>query len=188
MKVHARMTRIAFLALLLALAGCAGTPPRALPPAAPEPAAAPAPVPPPAAEPLPEAPEPEPAMQPQPDVRPRASAPQMQVLEAFAELNDEKLLYVYPGLSMPAVERIMGNRQSGSHVNPHKRQTIATVDGKQHEILFYLTRAPRPGRAITENELTPVIFVNNRVVAIGRYPLKKLRRSACQAGGVGQCP
>ena len=112
----------------------------------------------------------------------------MQGLEAFAELNDEKLLYVYPGMSIAAVEHIMGGRQSGSYVNPYKRQTIATVDGKVHEVLFYLTRPPRSGRRVTESQLTPVIFLNNRVVAIGRYPLKKLRRSACQASGVGSCP
>lgn len=180
--IDTRMHRIA-LALLFLLGGCATAPPpaRERPPAAPE-SATPDTAAPPAAAPSPAAPAESlaPAEPPAP--------PRMQGLEAFAELNDEKLLYVYPGMSMAAVERIMGGRQSGSYLNPYKRQTITTVDGKTHEVLFYLTRPPRSGRRVAENQLTPVIFVGNRVVAIGRYQLKKLRRSACQASGVGNCP
>ncbi|MCK7497311.1 MAG: hypothetical protein MZW92_45765 [Comamonadaceae bacterium] len=181
MTIKTRMYRTTIVLLLLA--GCASAPPPARePPSVPlEPAV---PVPAPEAV-VPPAESVEPAV---PEPRPAAPAPRMQGLEAFAELNDEKLLFVYPGMSMVAVERIMGGRQSGSYLNPYKRQTIATVDGEVHEVLFYLTRPPRTGRQVTESQLTPVIFANNRVVAIGRYPLKKLRRSACRASGVGNCP
>ena len=55
-------------------------------------------------------------------------------------------------------------------------------------MLFYLTRAPRQGQRVTENLLTPVIFQNERVTAIGRYPLKKIRRAACQNRAKGACP
>lgn len=172
------MHRIAVVLLLL-LSGCATAPPpaRELPSASPEPVAPPAVVEPPAA----------PAAPVVPELQVVAPPPRMQGLEAFAEQNDEKLLYVYPGMALSAVERIMGGRQSGSYVNPYKRQTIATVDGKVHEVLFYLTRPPRSGHRVTERQLTPVILINNRVVAIGRYPLKKLRRSACQQSGTGNC-
>jgi hypothetical protein len=54
-------------------------------------------------------------------------------------------------------------------------------------VLFYLTCAPRQGSA-TENFLTPVIFQNERVTVIGRYPLKKIRRAACQSRAKGICP
>lgn len=181
MIIDTRMHRIAVVLLLVLLGGCATVPPpaREPQPAVPAPAEVPARVPGPGPSVAPE----EPPGTAQPAVPPR-----MQGLEAFAELNDEKLLYVYPGMSMAAVERVMGGRRSGSYVNPYKRQMIVTVDGRAHEVLFYLTRAPRSGRRVTESQLTPVIFVNNRVTAIGRYPLKKLRRSACQAAGVGNCP
>jgi hypothetical protein len=112
----------------------------------------------------------------------------MQGLQEFADANDERLLQVYVGMSRAAVERLMDGRQSGSYLNPYKRQTLAGVNGKDYEVLFYVTRAPRAGRRISEAQLTPVILANERVTAIGRYPLKKLRRTACQARGEASCP
>jgi hypothetical protein len=109
-------------------------------------------------------------------------------LEEFTEANDEKLLNIYVGMSRKTVERLMDGHQSGKWTNPYKHQTVMDADGKKHEVLFYLTRAPRPGQRVTENFLTPVIFQNERVTAIGRYPLKKLRRVACQSRAQGSCP
>jgi hypothetical protein len=106
----------------------------------------------------------------------------------FAEANDENLLNVYPGMTRKTVERIMDGNQSGKWTNPYKHQAISSADGTLHEVLFYLTRAPRQGQRVTENYLTPVIFQNDRVTAIGRYPLKKIRRAACQSRAKGPCP
>ena len=100
--------------------------------------------------------------------------------DEFAETNDEKLLNVYVGMSRHSVEQIMDGHQTGKWINPYKHQVVVDADGKKNEILFYLTRTPRQGQRITESMLTPVIFVDDRVSAIGRYPLKKLRRTACQ--------
>jgi hypothetical protein len=109
-------------------------------------------------------------------------------LNDFAEANDEKLLNVYPGMSRQNVERIMDGHQSGKWTNPYKHQAVIGVNGTSHEVLFYLTRAPRQGQRVTENFLTPVIFQNERVTAIGRYPLKKIRRAACESSVKGTCP
>jgi hypothetical protein len=109
-------------------------------------------------------------------------------LNDFAEANDEKLLNVYPGMSRQTVERIMDGHQSGTWTNPYKHQAVIGANGTSHEVLFYLTRAPRQGQRVTENLLTPVIFQNERVAAIGRYPLKKIRRAACQSRVKGPCP
>lgn len=114
--------------------------------------------------------------------------PRMLSLADFADRNDENLLSVYPGMSRAAVERIMGSYRTGSGTNPYKRQQIATADGKNYEVLFYLTRKPRVGHRVSEAVMTPVIFENDRVTAIGRYPLKKLRRAVCQAHGGTSCP
>jgi hypothetical protein len=109
-------------------------------------------------------------------------------LEEFAEANDEKLLNIYVGMSRQAVERLMDGHQSGKWINPYKHQVVVSADGKKQEILFYLTRVPQPGQRVTENFLTPVILQNDRVTAIGRYPLKKVRRAACQSQAQGTCP
>jgi hypothetical protein len=109
-------------------------------------------------------------------------------LSDFTDANDEMLLNVYPGMSRQTVARIMDGHQSGKWSNPYKQQTVANADGTSHEVLFYLTRAPRQGQRVTENFLTPVIFQNDRVTAIGRYPLKKIRRAACLSRAKGPCP
>lgn len=109
-------------------------------------------------------------------------------LSDFAEANDEKLLFVYPGMSRQTVERIMDGNQSGKWTNPYKHQAVINADGVNYDVLFYLTRAPRQGQRVRESLLTPVIFQNDRVTAIGRYPLKKIRRAACQSRAKGSCP
>ena len=111
-------------------------------------------------------------------------------LEEFSEANDEKLLQVYVGMWRPTVDRIMDGHQSGQWINPYKRQTIVGGDRRTYEVLFYLTRAPRSGQRVTERFLTPVIFRDVRVVAFGRYALKKLRRGDClgRRDAAGRCP
>jgi hypothetical protein len=135
-------------------------------------------------------------LKPTPQAEPRLLVPAEQPpvtrksmgLEEFAEANDEKLLNVYVGMSRQTVERLMDGHQSGKWINPYKHQVLVNTDGKQYEILFYLTRAPLPGQRVTESFLTPVIFQNDRVTAIGRYPLKKVRRTACLGQVQGSCP
>jgi hypothetical protein len=181
------MRKILMISLMMFVAGCATTsrpvveaPAQPLPPQA-EPIAVPLTTP----------------LNPTPPVEPKALAPtpvqQPSVtrksigLEEFAEANDEKLLNIYVGMSRQAVERLMDGNQSGKWINPYKYQAVVSADGKKHEVLFYLTRAPRQGERVTENFLTPVIFQNDRLTAIGRYPLKKLRRAACQSRAQGSC-
>jgi hypothetical protein len=109
-------------------------------------------------------------------------------VDDFVDRNDENLLRVYSGMSRVAVERIMGHYRTDSWSNPYKRQQIAVRDGRVYEVLFYVTRKPRAGNQVNEGVMTPVIFEHERVTAIGRYPLKKLRRTACQARGEAACP
>lgn len=183
------MRRIAAVTLLL-LSGCATVPP----PAGETPVPAPVSSAPPAtpvvpAEIVKPSPESVVSTASTPASPPRVPvAPQMQGLQEFADANDERLLQVYVGMSRAAVERLMDGRQSGSYLNPYKRQILPGANGKAYEVLFYVTRAPRAGRRISEAQLTPVILANERVTAIGRYPLKKLRRSVCQARGETSCP
>ena len=176
------MRRILVISFMLFVAGCATTSrPVVEAPALKLPSQAE-----PVAEPQSPAPQPEPKLpepaDPSPVVRKWLS------LNDFAEANDERLLNVYPGMSRQTVERIMDGHQSGRWTNPYKQQAVTGADGKSHEVLFYLTRAPRQGQRVTENLLTPVIFQNERVTAIGRYPLKKIRRAACQSRAKGPCP
>jgi hypothetical protein len=96
----------------------------------------------------------------------------------FVALNDNKLIDVYRGMDKKQVEALMNDHASGRFANPYKRQVVKTREGRSYEILFYLTHAPAAGKPITENHTTPVIFLEGKVDAIGKYPLKKLRRQA----------
>jgi hypothetical protein len=120
---------------------------------------------------------PEIAMGERPAIEPGQELPltdeKLRKLIALAELNDERLLEVFVGMYRKTVDGAMGF----SRQNPFKREVIAGMDGREYEVLFYLTREPRKGKGVTERQLTPVIFREDRVVAIGRYPLKKLRRT-----------
>jgi hypothetical protein len=97
----------------------------------------------------------------------------------LATLNDERLIDVYRGMSREAVERIMDVRQGERPLNPFGREWLRTTDGRRYEVIYYLTREPRKGRAVSARDLTPVIFQDDKVYAIGHYPLKKLKRTAC---------
>lgn len=104
----------------------------------------------------------------------------MSKLSAFAILNDEKLIKIFVGMSRREVEKIMGTRRAGVLSNPYKEEVIRTRTGQQYDILFYLTREPARGRSITNRHMTPVIFKEDIVYAIGKYQLKKLKRWTVQ--------
>lgn len=111
---------------------------------------------------------------------PTPGAPAKELLttrQAFADWNDSKLLDIYKGMTKEQVEQAMAPNQAGKWRNPYKRQVLRSNDGKVYEVLFYFTRTPSKDRPITESQMTPVIFTEGKVIAMGRYQLKKLRRS-----------
>lgn len=165
------MKRFIF-AIALGLAGCATPVPPETPPPAPRPVAPSAPPEAPAVPTQPPAPPSEPSVVQEPEVTPRLG------FKEFVERNDDKLMEVYVGMPKVEVERMMALPEGEKWTNPSKRQKLKTRDGQVYEIWFYLMRLPPKGRAVTENDLTPVILKGDKVSAIGRYQLKKLRRAA----------
>jgi hypothetical protein len=124
---------------------------------------------------------------PAPAVEPEAVPVTQLSLREFIERNDERLLHVFVGMSRQGVDRLMNGQRSGLYTNPFRQQSISLGDGRRFDVLYYLTREPHAGKGITETMLTPVIFRNDRIVAIGRYPLKKLRRGECPANKPSAC-
>jgi outer membrane biosynthesis protein TonB len=90
---------------------------------------------------------------------------------AQAAANDEKIINVFVGMYRNTVETIMG-----SDHNPYRKTKITGTDGEVYDVLFYLTREPRPGKPVTSRMLSPIIIRKGRVVAMGNYQLKKLIR------------
>lgn len=174
----ARYLRGSLFAAALVLAGCATVPPQSpghATDAMPGPAEAPSPD---------RTSETEPAL---PDVAVIPAERRALALGEFAERNDEKLLQVYVGMSRRSVEQLMQSVGTGPYANPFRRQMLSDAHGERYEVLYFLTRTPVGGRRVSENQLTPVIFRDDRVVAIGRFPLKKLRRGECP-GRKSTCP
>lgn len=97
----------------------------------------------------------------------------------LAAVNDERLLDVYPGIAREQVERMMDLRREGRPLNPYRREMLRDAGGNVYHVLHYITREPGEGRPIRDNHLTPVIFLGDKVYAMGRYQLKKLKRTAC---------
>jgi hypothetical protein len=95
--------------------------------------------------------------------------------ESLAGKNDNRLLQVYVGMSRASAVKIMGRRGS------YKREFWTDMSNQNYEVLFYLTRAPKKGNAVTDRCLTPVLFKKGRVYAIGNYQLKKVRQTAKRA-------
>ncbi len=121
----------------------------------------------------PETPVLEQAKKPAPELREKPVPDRkLRSLTELADANDEKSLNVFTGMYQRTVEKIMGSDR-----NPYRKRKIAGTDGGVYEILFYLTREPRPGKPITDRMLWPVIFKKSRVVAMGNYQLKKLIRT-----------
>ncbi len=194
METASGMKRLALIGLV-GLAGCATTPTASPPPAtdappadtaatatvaAPTPLAAALAAPAPATQnvtgtaPPAEAPTPRAA----PPTAPSPPAPALSRAQ-FVALNDERLLDVYPGMSRRAVEQLMHIEHDGRPWNPFKRESLQRPGGQRYDVVFYLTREPARGKPITEAQLTPVIFQGDTVYAIGRHPLKKLRKTLC---------
>lgn len=139
----------------------------------------PSPAPPPTAMPAPApdvAPVPPPAIPDAAIVAPPATPPPSLSFRDFVALNDTKLLDVYVGMSRASIDKHMDAHETDRFTNPYKRQTLRAKDGTLYEVLFYITREPSKGKPITETQTTPLIFRNDKLVAIGRYQLKKLRR------------
>ena len=115
-------------------------------------------------------------------------------LSQFRALNRQNLSYLKVGMTKDSVMEQMGNGfatdvytnlQSVTATNPYKSE-MHRVDGRAYEVLYYYTDTVRKKRInvhlpglekanpILEEELTPVVLQNNRVIGWGRAFLKTL--------------
>ncbi len=98
--------------------------------------------------------------------------------ERFIERNENSLLRVYIDMSKAEIKSIMSESRAGDWVNPCKQERLMDNNGKIYDVVFYLSRKPVQSRPFNERLMTPVILRDDRVYAIGRYSLKKLRATS----------
>ena len=88
--------------------------------------------------------------------------------------NRERLTKLSVGMSKSEVLKTMGtgttydvfSRPSRIN-NPYRTETLKGKDGKFYEVLHYYTDIKKSDFAITDDELTPIVLADDRVVGWG---------------------
>ena len=103
-------------------------------------------------------------------------------LEVMRDTNRQKITQLSVGMSRGEVEKaVMGNDVAGGKIfdvlfgrfqhldarNPMREERVRGSDGADYEVLFYYTDLRERDNKITDDELTPVVFRDGRIVGIG---------------------
>ena len=81
--------------------------------------------------------------------------------------NRENLLRLSIGMGKFEVLQIMGTQTVESINNPYKVETPKGKDGALYEVLFYHTELKNKDGLITDDELIPIVFKNNKLIGWG---------------------
>ena len=119
-------------------------------------------------------------------------------LAHFRALNRQNLSYLKVGMTKESVMEQMGNSfatdvytnlESVTATNPYKSE-MHTVNGKNYEVVYYYTDSKKKKRInvhlpglekaspILDEELTPVVLQNHRVIGWGRAFLRTLLKGS----------
>jgi hypothetical protein len=102
-------------------------------------------------------------------------------LEQLRTQNKAKLATVQIGMTRLEVETILGDAQAGGGLpevvfgrvqwlkarNPMREEQVVGTDGAAYQVLFYYTDVRQRDDKITDDELTPVVLRDGKVVGIG---------------------
>jgi hypothetical protein len=114
----------------------------------------------------------------------------MDPLEQLREANKRNLQRVAVGNTRFEVESIMGTERAGGGLpevafgrvqylaakNPMREEVVSGRDGARYQVLFYYTDVHTKDDKITDDELTPVVLRDGKVVGIGHPFLAATRR------------
>lgn len=94
--------------------------------------------------------------------------------EKIKSINRENLSKLQIGFSKQEVLQLMGTKtietNDGSKYiinNPWKSEWFTGSSSTTYEVIYYYTDTNKADRAITEDELTPIILENNKVIGWG---------------------
>ena len=77
------------------------------------------------------------------------------------------------GMSQATVTELMGSEPAKGLFywvdNPVRSETLTDKDGKSYEVLYYYTDLKQRDDKITDDELTPLVFENGKLIGWG-YP------------------
>ena len=96
------------------------------------------------------------------------------LLDNFRTTNRENLSRITIGMTREQVSQVMGIRSAytldGTVNNPY-RTAAFTANNKQYDIVYYYTDLKRADGAITDDELTPIVFEDGKVIGWGQEML-----------------
>ena len=102
-------------------------------------------------------------------------------LNKFRTTNRQNLNRLSVGMSKNEVHQVMGNEPIKANIeptgvviyginrinNPYRSETFKGKDGKNYAVLFYYTDEKNKDHAITDDELTPIVLLDDKVVGWG---------------------
>ena len=87
--------------------------------------------------------------------------------EQIRTKNRENLLRLSMGMKKFDVLQIMGTETVESINNPYRVETPKGKDGDLYEVLFYHTEIKNKDGIITDDELIPIVFKDNKLIGWG---------------------
>lgn len=93
--------------------------------------------------------------------------------EALRAQNAANVNKLSVGMSQATVMELMGQEPAKGVFywidNPYRSETLTGQDGKSYQILYYYTDLKQRDDKVTDDELTPLVFDNGKLVGWG-YP------------------
>lgn len=72
------------------------------------------------------------------------------------------------GIEIFQVECCLSDGRVGEITNPYRTETFQTENGSTYEILFYYTDIKKDDGSISNDELTPIVLRDDKVIGWGR--------------------
>lgn len=93
--------------------------------------------------------------------------------DLLREQNTDGLKKLAVGLNKNVAMELMGTEPSKGVFmwidNPYRTETLTGKDGKTYEVLYYYTDLKQRDDKITDDELTPLVFEDGKLIGWG-YP------------------
>lgn len=100
--------------------------------------------------------------------------------DMLRETNRENLKKLAVGMEKETAVQTMGTEPSRGVFmwidNPHHSEQVTAKNGQRYEVLWYYTDMKHRDDKITDEELTPLLFQNGKLVAWGDAARQRLGR------------
>ncbi len=102
-------------------------------------------------------------------------------IDALRDRNRHNIALLSAGMTRQQVDQVMGSDSAGGLLgtvhraqvaNPYRVDTVTGADQTAYEVLFYYTHLTARDDQVSDDELTPVLLHDGKVVAVGYEALR----------------